>query len=51
MGTDAKVVVRLSIEERLQLEVMLNEPRAAKDRELNAHSDATQSRRRWAGVA
>ena len=34
MGTDAKVVVRLSIEERLQLEVMLNEPRLARDRGL-----------------
>ena len=34
MGTDAKVVVRLSIEERLQLEVMLNDPRLARDRGL-----------------
>jgi transposase len=34
MGTAAKVVVRLSIEERLQLEVMLNEPRLARDRGL-----------------
>ena len=32
MGTDAKVVVRLSVEERLQLETVLNEPRVAKDR-------------------
>jgi transposase len=32
MGTDAKVVVQLSIEERLQLEAVLNEPRVAKDR-------------------
>lgn len=34
MGTDVKVVVRLSIEERLQLNVLLNEPRVAKDRVL-----------------
>ena len=34
MGTDAKVVVRLSIEERLMLEKVLQEPRVAKDRVL-----------------
>ncbi len=34
MGTDAKAVVRLSIEERVLLERMLNEPRVAKDRVL-----------------
>lgn len=34
MGTDAKVVVRLSIEERLKLKALLNEPRVAKDRVL-----------------
>ena len=32
MGTDAKAVVRLSIEERVMLEKVLNEPRVAKDR-------------------
>ncbi len=32
MGTDAKAVVRLSIEERLMLEKVLQEPRMAKDR-------------------
>ena len=32
MGTDAKAVVRLSIEERLMLERVLQEPRVAKDR-------------------
>ena len=32
MGTDAKAVVRLSIEERVKLEKVLNEPRVAKDR-------------------
>ena len=31
MGTDAKAVVRLSIEERLMLEKVLQEPRVAKD--------------------
>jgi transposase len=34
MGTDAKSVVRLSIEERLMLEKLLAEPRVAKDRVL-----------------
>jgi hypothetical protein len=34
MGTDAKVVVRLSIEERVKLDALLNEPRVAKDRVL-----------------
>ena len=34
MGTDAKAVVRLSIEERLMLEKVLHEPRVAKDRVL-----------------
>ncbi len=34
MGTDAKSVVRLSIEERLMLEKLLAEPRIAKDRVL-----------------
>jgi len=34
MGTDAKAVVRLSIEERLMLENILQEPRVAKDRVL-----------------
>jgi len=34
MGTDAKPVVRLSIEERLMLEKLLAEPRIAKDRVL-----------------
>ena len=36
MGTDAKFVVRLSISERVQLEVLLAEPRVAKDRVLRA---------------
>ena len=31
MGTDANVV-RLSVDERFQLEAVLNEPRVAKDR-------------------
>jgi transposase len=56
MGTDAKVVVRLSIEERLQLEVMLNEPRLARDRGLrirmllkaDADGPTPMGRRRWA---
>ena len=34
MGTDAKAVVRLSIEERTLLESLLAEPRVAKDRVL-----------------
>ena len=34
MGTDAKAVVRLSIDERLMLEKLLGEPRIAKDRVL-----------------
>lgn len=34
MGTDAKAVVRLSIDERLMLEKLLQEPRMAKDRVL-----------------
>lgn len=34
MGTDAKSVVRLSVEERLMLEKLLAEPRVAKDRVL-----------------
>lgn len=34
MGTDAKAVVRLSIDERLMLEKLLREPRMAKDRVL-----------------
>ena len=34
MGTDAKAVVRLSIDERLMLEKLLREPRVAKDRVL-----------------
>ena len=34
MGTDAKAVVRLSIDERLMLEKLLREPRIAKDRVL-----------------
>lgn len=34
MGTDAKAVVRLSIDERLMLEKVLREPRVAKDRVL-----------------
>jgi transposase len=34
MGTDAKAVVRLSIEERLQLERAFREPRVSKDRVL-----------------
>ena len=34
MGTDVKVVVRLSIDERLMLEKVLQEPRVAKDRVL-----------------
>ena len=34
MGTDAKAVVRLSIEERVTLETVLHEPRVAKDRVL-----------------
>lgn len=34
MGTCAKVVVRLSVEERLQLETVLNERRVAKKRVL-----------------
>ncbi len=34
MGTDAKAVVRLSIEERVRLERVLHEPRVAKDRVL-----------------
>ena len=37
MGTDAKVVVRLSIEERLMLEKVLQEPRVAKDRVLRVN--------------
>ena len=32
MGTEAKAVVRLSIDERLMLEKVLQEPRVAKDR-------------------
>ena len=34
MGTDAKAVVRLSIDERVMLEKVLREPRVAKDRVL-----------------
>ena len=34
MGTCAKVVVRLSVEERLQLETVLNERRVSKKRVL-----------------
>jgi transposase len=34
MGTEAKAVVRLTIEERVLLERMLHEPRVAKDRVL-----------------
>ena len=34
MGTDAKAVVRLAVEERLVLERVLSEPRVAKDRVL-----------------
>jgi transposase len=34
MGTDAKAVVRLSIEERSMLEKLMSEPRVAKDRVL-----------------
>lgn len=34
MGTDAKAVVRLSIDERLMMEKLLREPRIAKDRVL-----------------
>ena len=34
MGTDAKAVVRLLVEERLMLEKVLQEPRVAKDRVL-----------------
>ena len=37
MGTDAKAVVRLSIDERLMLEKLLREPRIAKDRVLRIH--------------
>ena len=37
MGTDAKVVVRLSIEERVMLEKVLQEPRVAKDRVLRVN--------------
>jgi transposase len=37
MGTDAKAVVRLSIEERVMLERALQEPRVAKDRVLRIH--------------
>ena len=37
MGTDATVVVRLSIEERLMLEKVLQEPRVAKDRVLRVN--------------
>lgn len=34
MGTDVKAVVRLSIDERVMLEKLLDEPRVAKDRVL-----------------
>ena len=34
MGTDAKAVVRLSVDERVKLERVLGEPRVAKDRVL-----------------
>ena len=48
MGTDAKFVVRLSIEERLMLEGVLVEPRVAKDRVLRINmllkSDANGSK-------
>jgi transposase len=37
MGTDAKAVVRLSIEERVMLERVLAEPRVAKDRVLRVN--------------
>ena len=37
MGTDAKAVVRLSIDERLMLEKLLREPRVAKDRVLRTN--------------
>ena len=37
MGTDAKAVVRLSIEERVMLERVLNKPRVAKDRVLRVN--------------
>ena len=37
MGTEAKAVVRLSIDERLMLEKVLQEPRVAKDRVARIH--------------
>lgn len=37
MGTEAKAVVRLSIDERLMLEKVLQAPRVAKDRVLRIH--------------
>ena len=46
MGTDAKVVVRLSIEERLMLEKVLQEPRGAKDRVFAGQPVAEVGRRR-----
>ena len=37
MGTDAKAVVRLSVDERVMLEKVLREPRVAKDRVLRVN--------------